>query len=82
MSNNRRRIPRKRHSRKSAAAYIGRCVSTLDKWRADRIVLPFYKDRRLVFYDEADLDSYLASKRIEPIAYGCPDVAQSEEQAA
>jgi hypothetical protein len=74
--------PTKRMSRKAAAEYLGRCVSTLDKWRAQRVCLPFYKDEKLVWYDQADLDAYLAAKRVEPIAYGCPQVAQSDGEAA
>ena len=57
-------------SRVEAAAYIHRHPSTLDKWRADKICLPFYKDGKNVLYLKDDLDFYLASKRVEPIAYG------------
>ena len=57
-------------SRIEAAAYIHRHVSTLDKWRSDKIFLPFYKDGKNVLYLIHDLDLYLASKRVEPIAYG------------
>ena len=57
-------------SRLEAAEYIHRHASTLDKWRAEKICLPFYKDGKNVMYSVDDLDEYLASKRIEPIAYG------------
>ena len=57
-------------SRVEAAAYIHRHPSTLDKWRADKMCLPFYKDGKNVLYLKDDLDFYLASKRVEPIAYG------------
>lgn len=50
-----------------AAEYIDRHRSTLDKWRAEGVVLPFYRDGRKVMYDIRDLDSYLAS----------PDVARA-----
>ena len=53
-----------------AASYIHRHASTLDKWRAQKISLPFYKDGKKVLYCVDDLDAYLASKRVEPIAYG------------
>ena len=69
---------RKRHNRKSAAAYINRCVSTLDKWRYERIVLPFYQDGRVIWYEKQDLDEYLASRRIEPVAYGCTERSRSD----
>lgn len=54
----------------AAAGHIDRHRSTLDKWRAEHIVLPFYKDNGKIFYDVNDLDEYLASCRVEPIAYG------------
>jgi excisionase family DNA binding protein len=57
-------------TRHEAAEYIHRHASTLDKWRAQRICLPFYKDGKKVLYSISDLDAYLASKRVEPIAYG------------
>jgi len=57
-------------SRLEAAAYIHRHSSTLDKWRAEKICLPFYKDGKNVLYLMDDLEVYLASKRVEPIAYG------------
>ena len=53
-----------------AADWINRHRSTLDKWRAEHIVLPFYKDNGKIFYDVNDLNEYLASCRVEPIAYG------------
>ena len=61
---------KKFYSRSEAASYIHRHASTLDKWRAQRICLPFYKDGKKVLYSIADLDAFLASKRVEPIAYG------------
>jgi len=57
-------------SRLEAANYLNRHASTLDKWRAQKIYLPFYKDGKKVLYNLDDLDSYLASKRVEPEAYG------------
>ena len=68
MSNNARST--KFLTRREAASYIYRHVSTLDKWRADKIRLPFYKDGQNVLYLIDDLDIHLNSKRIEPIAYG------------
>lgn len=55
-------------SRAGAAKYIFRHVSTLDKWRAERVNLPFYRDGKCVLYSLSDLDRYLASTRVEPIA--------------
>ena len=55
-------------SRTEAAKYIFRHASTLDKWRAERVNLPFYRDGKSVLYAISDLDRYLASKRLEPIA--------------
>ena len=55
-------------SRREAARYIFRHASTLDKWRAERINLPFYRDGKKVLYAVSDLDRYLLSKRVEPIA--------------
>lgn len=57
-------------TRHEAARYIYRHPSTLDKWRADKVRLPFYKDGKNVLYSIIDLDKYLASKRVEPVAYG------------
>jgi len=68
MSNNTRST--KFLMRHEAASYIYRHVSTLDKWRADKIRLPFYKDGKNVLYLIDDLDRHLDSTRIEPIAYG------------
>lgn len=65
-----------------AAEYIGRHRSTLDKWRAENVVLPYYRDGQHIFYAIEDLDAYLASRRVEPIAYGCPSVAQHDHEAA
>lgn len=53
-----------------AAEYIDRHRSTLDKWRSENIVLPYYKDGMKVMYSLVDLDAYLEARRIEPIAYG------------
>lgn len=53
-----------------AARYISRHRSTLDKWRAENLVLPYYRDRLKVWYAVDDLDAYLNSKRVEPVAYG------------
>ena len=55
-------------SRTEAAKYIFRHASTLDKWRAERVNLPFYRDGKCVLYAVSDLDRYLCSKRVEPIA--------------
>ena len=68
MSNNTRST--KFLTRCEAARYIYRHPSTLDKWRADKIRLPFYKDGKNVLYLIDDLDRHLDSTRIEPIAYG------------
>ena len=54
MSNNTRST--KFLMRHEAASYIYRHVSTLDKWRADKIRLPFYKDGKNVLYLIDDLD--------------------------
>ena len=55
---------------KGAANYIKRHRSTLDKWRAENSVLPFYQDSKKILYSTDDLDDYLQSCRIEPVAYG------------
>lgn len=65
-----------------AAAFINRHRSTLDKWRAENIVLPYYRDCGKIMYAISDLKQYLDSCRVEPIAYGCPDVAQDNNWAA
>lgn len=59
-----------------AAVYISRHRSTLDKWRAENIVLPYLQDGKKIMYAVHDLDNYLASVRVEPIAYRCPDASQ------
>ena len=59
-----------------AAEYIDRHRSTLDKWRAEKIVLPFYKHGNKIMYAIDDLDAYLASRRVEPVAYACSSEAQ------
>lgn len=61
-----------------AAAYIKRHRSTLDKWRAENIVMPYYRDNCKIMYDRRDLDAYLDSLRVEPVAYG---VAQSRPES-
>jgi hypothetical protein len=65
-----------------AAEYINRHRSTLDKWRADKVVLPFYQQDKKIMYAVDDLDAYIDSLRVEPIAYSCPDVAPEGEEAA
>ena len=82
MRNNIQKKPKKYLTTAPAAAYIGRHRSSLDKWRAARIVLPFYQDGPKVTYCTDDLDDYLASKRVEPIACGYPQAANSEDVAA
>lgn len=54
-----------------AAEYIDRHRSTLDKWRAENVVLPYYRDGLKIMYAIDDLDAYLASLRVEPVAYSC-----------
>jgi len=54
-----------------AAEYIGRHRSSLDKWRSENIVLPYYRDGMKILYSKDDLDAYLASHRVEPVAYAC-----------
>tara|TARA_R110002072_G_C7944811_1_gene532745 strand:- start:146 stop:418 length:273 start_codon:yes stop_codon:yes gene_type:complete len=65
-----------------AAEYINRHRSTLDKWRADKVVLPYFQQDKKVMYARSDLDDFIESMRVEPIAYGCPHVAHDDEQAA
>ncbi len=60
-----------------SAVYISRHRSTLDKWRAENIVLPYLQDGKKIMYAVDDLDNYLASVLVEPIAYRCPEVSQS-----
>ena len=60
-----------------AAQYIGRHRSTLDKWREAIIILPFYRQGKAIRYDTDDLDRYMTSIKIEPIAYGCPQVSRA-----
>ena len=69
MRNNIDNKPKKYLTTGPAAEYIGRHRSSLDKWRAAKIVLPFYQDGQKITYCTDDLDNYLASKRVEPIAY-------------
>ena len=71
MRNNIYNKPKKYLTTAPAAEYIGRHRSSLDKWRAAKIVLPFYQDGQKITYCTDDLDNYLASKRVEPIAYLC-----------
>jgi hypothetical protein len=82
MRNNIDNKPKKYLTTAPAAEYIGRHRSSLDKWRAAKIVLPFYQDGQKITYCTDDLDNYLASKRVEPIAYLCSGTAQSEDVAA
>ena len=65
-----------------AARYISRHRSTLDKWRAENLVLPYYRDGLKVWYAVDDLDAYLNSKRVEPIAYGSGCLDESIISAA
>lgn len=57
-----------------SAAHIHCHRSTLDKWRAENIVLPYYRDGLKVMYAVDDLEDYLASCRVEPVAYGSEGV--------
>lgn len=82
MRNNTHKKPKKFLTILQAAEYIDRHRSTLDKWRAEKVVLPFYQDGGKVFYSVEDLDNYLVSRRVEPVAYGCPQGAHGDEQAA
>ena len=77
MRNNLKRKPKRFLKTPAAADYIGRHRSALDKWRASKIILPFYQDGPLVQYDIDDLDAYLESRKVEPIAYGCPEVSRA-----
>ena len=70
MKNNAYPSPKRFLSVVEAAGYIDRHRSTLDKWRAENIVLPFYKDNDKIMYAIDDLDDYLQSCRVEPVAYG------------
>ena len=71
MRNNTHRKPKHFLSVIAAADYLDRHRSTLDKWRAEHVVLPFYKDNDKIMYAINDLDDYLQSCRVEPVAYGC-----------
>ena len=52
---------RRRLRRPAAAAYIGVATATLDKWATERRGPPFKKaGGRVVVYDTADLDAFLA----------------------
>lgn len=68
MSNNVNRKPKRFLNTQDAADYIDRNRSTLDKWRAAKIVLPFFRDGGKVMYDVADLDAYLDRHKVIPIA--------------
>ena len=70
MRSNTRKGSRRFLSVIEAAGYLNRHRSTLDKWRAENIVLPFYKDNEKIMYAIDDLNNYLQSCRIEPVAYG------------
>jgi len=65
-----------------AAEYINRHRSTLDKWRAENIVLPFYQHGKKVDYDIDDLDDYLDSLRVSPVAYGVEKLPKCGPKAA
>ena len=86
MPNNSRTKPRRFLTTPAAADYIHRHRSSLDKWRAENIVLPYYQDGHKVLYCVDDLDAYLDSLKVDPVAYGVaqgrPKVAQSEDKAA
>jgi hypothetical protein len=70
MGPNARKGPKRFLTIIEAAAHIDRHRSTLDKWRAEKIVLPFYKHKKKIMYDIDDLNDYLHSCRVEPVAYG------------
>ena len=51
-----------------AAAFLGIAPATLSVWRCTkRYALPFVKVGRLVRYSEADLISFLESRRVQGI---------------
>ena len=70
MRSNTRKGSRRFLSVIEAAGHLNRHRSTLDKWRAENIVLPFYKDNEKIMYAIDDLNNYLQSCRVEPVAYG------------
>ncbi|MDA8259217.1 MAG: helix-turn-helix domain-containing protein [Betaproteobacteria bacterium] len=50
-----------------AAEYLGVAPGTLEVWRCTRrYPIPYMKVGRKVYYDRADLDAWLASRRIQP----------------
>jgi excisionase family DNA binding protein len=52
-----------------AAEYLGVTVGTLEVWRCSkRYQIPYYKTGRLVEYRRSDLDSWLESRRVAPVA--------------
>ena len=82
MRNNCHRKPKSKRflSTPLAADYIDRHRSTLDKWRAENIVLPYHRDGQKIWYAIEDLDAYLQAKRVEPVAYSTYGVLHKKER--
>lgn len=55
----------KRDTREQASR-IGIAAKTLDNWRSQRIGPPHYKVGSRVVYDDAEVDAWLAARRVDP----------------
>lgn len=53
-------------SRKEAAAYLGKHVTTIRDWKIQGRGPAYYKIGRHVMYSREDLDEYIASCREDP----------------
>ena len=60
----------------AAAARMGVSVKTLRTWRWRRIGVPYLKLGSRVVYDVADIDTFLASCRVDPAADRARDEAR------
>jgi hypothetical protein len=50
----------------AAAAHMGIAVKTLENWRILKAGPPYYKIGNRVLYDSAELDAWLAERRVVP----------------
>ena len=47
------------------APMIHVAIKTLQDWRRKRVVLPYHKKRRNVYYKREDIEEYLQTGRVE-----------------
>jgi len=50
--------------RLEAAAYLNLSANTLDRWRCQKLNLPYHKIGGAIRYKKSDLDSYLEQHRV------------------